>query len=88
MYRLPETIPHPNTSYWTISLGDYTYILDNGVAKGTLVGRGYILSWRQDCKVEGDEEGGGERPPNLYPIPVSPGSYNTCQRVGSYWIWL
>jgi hypothetical protein len=44
IYRLPETIPYSSTSYYAISLGNYIHILDNGVAKGALVGRGYILS--------------------------------------------
>jgi hypothetical protein len=78
VYRLPETIPYSSTSYCAISLGNYTHILDNGVAKGALVGRGYILSWGEDCKAEGDEEEGGERLPNLYIVPVSPGPYDTC----------
>jgi hypothetical protein len=44
VYSLPEALSYGSISPWPISLGDYIYILDKGVAKGTMVRRGYILS--------------------------------------------
>jgi hypothetical protein len=41
-------------------MGHHTHILDDGMVKGPLVGRGYIFSWREDFKAEGDKEEGGE----------------------------
>jgi hypothetical protein len=43
MRGLPKALPYCCTSYWSIIMGDYTYILDKGVAKGALVGRGHIF---------------------------------------------
>jgi hypothetical protein len=51
---MPETLPHKSTSYWAIPLGNGTHILARGVVEGTLVRRGYLLNWRQDCKGESD----------------------------------
>jgi hypothetical protein len=45
-----KALPHESLSYCIISLGNGTYILAYRVAKGTLVGRGYILNRREDCK--------------------------------------
>ena len=50
---MPKTLPHEGPSDRAISLGNGTYILVYGVAKGTLVGRGYLLNRREDCKGEG-----------------------------------
>jgi len=75
--RLPETLLHCRAGSWTIALGDYTYILARGVAKGTLVGRGYILSRWKDGKGESDEEQVREDAPNLYITPVLPWRYGT-----------
>ena len=88
MRGLPKALPHCCTSYWSIIMGDYTHILDKGVAKGALVGRGHIFDWREDCEAEGDKEEGGENLSNLYTTPVPPRSHNACSRMGSNWIWL
>jgi hypothetical protein len=54
MHRMLETLPYESTSYWTIPLGNSIHILARGVVKGTLVRRGYLLNWRQDCEGESD----------------------------------
>jgi len=54
--RLSKTLPHYRTSSWTITLGNCTHILARGIAKGTLVGRGHILSRGKDSEVQSDEE--------------------------------
>jgi hypothetical protein len=59
LHGLPETLPHESISYWTIPLGNGTHILACGVAKGSMVGRGYISYRGKDCKGESDEEEGG-----------------------------
>jgi hypothetical protein len=81
--RLPKALPHRRAGSWTITLGDHTHILARGVVKGTLVGRGYILSRRKDGKGESDKEQVGKDAPNLYTTPVSPWRYGASQRVGS-----
>ena len=35
--RLSEALSHSRTSYGTLSLVSYAYLLDGGVAKGSLV---------------------------------------------------
>jgi hypothetical protein len=40
-------------------LGKGTYILARGVAKGSMVRRGYISYKGKDCKGESNEEEGG-----------------------------
>ena len=86
--RLPETISHFRTSYKPTPLGDNTYILAFRVVEGSLVGRGYILSWRKDSKAKSNKEERGADASYMYTTPVSPGPYNTCACVGSNWIWL
>jgi hypothetical protein len=54
VYCLPKALPYESSSYCAISLGNGTYILVYGVAEDTLVGRGYLLNRREDCKGEGD----------------------------------
>ncbi len=53
LHGMPKTLPHKGPSDRVISLGNSTYILAYGVAKGTLVGRGYLLNKREDYKGEG-----------------------------------
>jgi hypothetical protein len=72
LYCLPKALPHRRTSNWPVTLGNYTYILDEGVAEGALVGRGYVLSWGEVSKGESDEEERGEDPSDVYTAPVSP----------------
>ena len=59
-----------------ISLGNGTYILAYGVAKGTLVGRGYLLNWREDGKEESDKEERGALLRDVYIILASPRAYD------------
>jgi hypothetical protein len=54
LYGMSKTLPHEGPSDCAISLGNGTYILAYGVAKGTLVGRGYLLNRWEDCEGEGD----------------------------------
>jgi len=54
VYRVLETLPHEGPGYCAISLGNSTHILANGVAKGALVGRGYLSYRRKDSKGESD----------------------------------
>jgi hypothetical protein len=51
---MSKTLPHEGSSVHAISLGNGTYILAYGVAKGALVGRGYLLDRREGCEGEGD----------------------------------
>jgi hypothetical protein len=44
VYGVLKTLPHKSLSYRAISLGNGTYILAYGIAKGTLVKRGYLLN--------------------------------------------
>jgi hypothetical protein len=37
VYGLPEALPYRGPEYYTIALGNYTYTLDKGVAKGPLI---------------------------------------------------
>ena len=87
MYRILKDLSHCCASYGTTPLGNFVYVLESGVAKYSLVGRGYIRSWRKDCKAESNEEK-GEVPSFLYITPVSPLRHDTCERLGSNWIWL
>jgi hypothetical protein len=88
MCRLPEALPQSCTSYWSIIMGNCTHILDKGVAKGALVGRGNIFDWREDCETEGNKEEGGENLSKLYITPISLWLYNACLYMGGDWIWL
>jgi hypothetical protein len=88
MRRLPETISHFCTSSRLTPLGDNTYILAFGVVEGSLVGRGYILSWRKDSKAKSNKEERGADASYMYTTLVSLGLYNTCPCMGSNWIWL
>jgi hypothetical protein len=54
VHYLLKAIPHESLSYCAISLGNSTHILAYKVAKGTLVGRGYLLNKREDYKGEGN----------------------------------
>ena len=85
---MPKALPHSRTGSLSIYMGYHTYILDGGMVEGLLVGRGYIFSWREDFKAEGDEEEGGENLRDLYTTSVLSGLYNCCQCLGSNWIWL
>ena len=67
---LLKALPHRRASNRPITLGNHTHILDEGVAKGTLVGRGYVLSWGEVRKGESDEEERGAYLPDVYIILV------------------
>jgi hypothetical protein len=67
-------------------VGNRIYILAFRVAKGSLVGRGYIPSWKQDYKTESNKKEKRKDLSYLYIIPVSPGAYNTSQCIRSNWI--
>ena len=54
LHSMPKTLPHEGLGDHAISLGNSTYILVYGVAKGPLVRRGYLLNRREDRKGEGD----------------------------------
>jgi hypothetical protein len=54
MHYVLKALPHESLSYCAISLGNGTHILAYGMAKGTLVGQGYLLNRREDYKGEGD----------------------------------
>jgi hypothetical protein len=56
VHGVPEALPHRRSSNRTIPLGNRTHILAGGVAKGALVGLGYVLNWREDCEGEGHKE--------------------------------
>lgn len=83
MYGILKTLSYESSSYCAIPLGNGTYILAYGVAKSTLVGRGYLLNWREDCEGEGDEEKGGALLRDVYTTPASPWAHDTGQRVGA-----
>jgi hypothetical protein len=57
---LPKALPYPRPSLLSIYIGNYAYILAFGVEEGSLVGRGYIFDWWEDCKGESDAEERGE----------------------------
>jgi hypothetical protein len=50
IYRLSKALSYSRTSYKPIPMGDNIYILAFGVAKSSLVGRGYIFDWKKDYK--------------------------------------
>jgi len=83
MYYMPKALPHSRTGSLSIYMGHHTHILDDGMVEGPLVGRGYIFSWREDFKAEGDKEEGGENLRDLYIISVPSGLYNCRQCLGS-----
>ena len=83
MCRMPKTLPHRRVGYWPITLGDCTHILGQGMAKGALVGRSDVSSRGEDCKAKSDEKQGRKNTPDLYPTPISPRPYHTCQCLGS-----
>jgi hypothetical protein len=76
VYRISETLPHEGPSYYAISLGNGTYILAYRVVKGTLVGRGYLLNWREDGEGESDEKERGALLRDVYTTPASPRAYD------------
>jgi hypothetical protein len=76
VYRMSETLPYEGPSYCAISLGNGTHILAYGVAKGTLVGRGYLLNWREDGEGESDKEERGASLRDVYTTPASPRAYD------------
>ena len=83
MYYIPEALPHRRLSYWTISLGNSTYILARGVAKGSLVRRGHILNRRDKCKGEGHTKEGRAVMLDVYRVLISPRRHDSCKCVGS-----
>jgi hypothetical protein len=54
LYGISKTLPYKGPSNRIISLGNSTYILVYGVAKGALVKRGYFLNRRKNYKGEGN----------------------------------
>jgi hypothetical protein len=76
VYRMSETLPYEGPSYYAISFGNGTHILAYGVAKGTLVGRGYLLNWREDGEGESDEEERGASLRDVYITPASLRAYD------------
>jgi hypothetical protein len=54
VHYLLKALPYKSLSYYTISLSNSIYILVYKVAKGTLVGHGYLLNKREEYKGEGD----------------------------------
>jgi len=88
VYRMPEALPYRRSSYWTISLGNSTHILARGVAKGSLVRRGYILNRREKCEGEGHTKEGRAAILDVYIAPISPRRHDSCKCVGSNWIWI
>jgi hypothetical protein len=44
IYRLLKALSHSRLSPYSISLGDYIYILAFGVEEGSIIGRGHIFN--------------------------------------------
>jgi hypothetical protein len=60
MHYMPKALPYSRIGSLLIYIGHYTHLLDDGIVKGPLVGRGYIFNWREDFKAEGNKEEGGK----------------------------
>jgi hypothetical protein len=88
VYCVLETLPYESSSYCAIPLGIGSHILAYGVAKGTLVGRGYLLNWREDGEGEGDEEERGAELRDVYITLALSRAYDASKRVGGNWIWI
>jgi hypothetical protein len=78
MCCLLEALPYSRIRSRSIYTGYWAYILDSGIVKGALVGRGYIFSRRQDYKAKGYKEGRRAHTPRLYLILILPRTYNSC----------
>jgi hypothetical protein len=81
--RVLKALPYARISYYPITLSDYIYILDEGVAKDSIIGRSDVFSKREVSKVESDEKERGENIPDVYLALALPRLHDTSPRVGS-----